>query len=169
MSRLSLCPRFLAPLRSRVPEPQSAEQLVEVPTVLTPTRIALQIAEQIVDTPVEEDDFYAELLEYFCESCEFLKLRANVWQSLGYGDARLLRQSNGAVIFQFWLGEQLIIDDVVQVVGCPRLVLRPGPSGRFWAWTDPEYVGGPSEYVHAVRFASQELARRFHDEWAATG
>ena len=120
------------PSRSRVPEPQSAEQLVEVPTVLTPTRIALQIAEQIVDAPVEEDDFYGELLEYFCESCEFLKLRRNVWQSLGYGDARLLRHSNGAVIFQFWLGEQLIIDDVVQVVGCPRLVLRPGPSGRFW-------------------------------------
>ena len=40
------------PLRSRVPEPQSADQLVEVPTVLTPTRIALQIAERIVDTPV---------------------------------------------------------------------------------------------------------------------
>ena len=40
------------PLRSLVPEPQSAEQLVEVPTVLSPTRIALQIAEQIVDTPV---------------------------------------------------------------------------------------------------------------------
>ena len=40
------------PSRSRVPEPQSAEQLVEVPTVLSPTRIALQIAEQIVDTPV---------------------------------------------------------------------------------------------------------------------
>ena len=34
------------------PEPQSAEQLVVVPTVLSPTRIALQIAEQIVDTPV---------------------------------------------------------------------------------------------------------------------
>ena len=29
-----------------------AEQLVEVPTVLSPTRIALRIAEQIVDTPV---------------------------------------------------------------------------------------------------------------------
>ena len=40
------------PSRSRVPGPQSADQLVEVPTVLTPTRIALQIAEQIVDTPV---------------------------------------------------------------------------------------------------------------------
>ena len=32
--------------------PQIVEQLVEVPTVLTPTRIAVQIAEQIVDTPV---------------------------------------------------------------------------------------------------------------------
>ena len=38
------------PSRSQVPEPQSAEQLVEVPTVLTPTRLAVQIAEQIVDT-----------------------------------------------------------------------------------------------------------------------
>ena len=42
------------PSRSRVPEPQSAEQLVEVPTVLSPTRIALRIAEQIVDTPVPQ-------------------------------------------------------------------------------------------------------------------
>ena len=40
------------PSRSLVPEPQSAEQLVEVPTVLSPTRIALRIAEQIVATPV---------------------------------------------------------------------------------------------------------------------
>ena len=40
------------PSRSVVPVPQSAEQLVEVPTVLTPTRIALRIAEQIVDIPV---------------------------------------------------------------------------------------------------------------------
>ena len=40
------------PSRSLVPVPQSAEQLVEVPTVLSPTRIALRIAEQIVDTPV---------------------------------------------------------------------------------------------------------------------
>ena len=40
------------PSRSPILEPQSAEQLVEVPTVLSPTRIALRIAEQIVDTPV---------------------------------------------------------------------------------------------------------------------
>ena len=42
------------PPRSPIPEPQSAEQLVEVPTVLSPLRIALQITEQIVDTPVPQ-------------------------------------------------------------------------------------------------------------------
>ena len=42
------------PSRSPKPEPQTAEQLVEVPTVLSPTRIALQIAEQFVDTPVPQ-------------------------------------------------------------------------------------------------------------------
>ena len=47
--RISYSP---CPSRSPIPEPQSAEQLVEVPTVLSPTRIALLIAEQIVDTPV---------------------------------------------------------------------------------------------------------------------
>ena len=43
-----------SPCPSRVPilVPQMAEQLVGVPTVLTPTRIALRIAEQIVNTPV---------------------------------------------------------------------------------------------------------------------
>ena len=42
------------PARSLVPEPQVVEQLVDVPTVLTPTRIALQIAEQLVDIPVPQ-------------------------------------------------------------------------------------------------------------------
>ena len=42
------------PARSLVLERQTVEQLVEVPTVLSPTRIALQIAEQIVDTPVPQ-------------------------------------------------------------------------------------------------------------------
>ena len=42
------------PSRSRVPEPQSAEQLVKVPTVLSPTRIAVQIAEQIVGIPIPQ-------------------------------------------------------------------------------------------------------------------
>ena len=41
--------------------PQMAEQLVEVPTVLTPTRIALQIAEQIVDTPVPRGRVHGSL------------------------------------------------------------------------------------------------------------
>ena len=49
------------PSRSRVPEPQSADQLVEVPTVLTPTRIALQIAEQIVDAPVRRGRVHGSL------------------------------------------------------------------------------------------------------------
>ena len=40
------------PSRSPIPEPQSAEQLVEVPTVLTPTRIALRVAGQVVDTQI---------------------------------------------------------------------------------------------------------------------
>ena len=52
------------PSRSRVPEPQSADQLVEVPTVLTPTCIAVQIVEQIVDTPV-----------HLPESVEWVQLR----------------------------------------------------------------------------------------------
>ena len=34
--------------------PQMVEQLVDVPTVLTPTRIALQIAEQLVNIPVPQ-------------------------------------------------------------------------------------------------------------------
>ena len=42
------------PALSLVPEPQTAEPLVEVPTVLSPTRIALQISVQIVDTPVPQ-------------------------------------------------------------------------------------------------------------------
>ena len=116
---------------------------------------------------VEEDD---QMLEYFCEDCVFLEMRNNEWQSLGPGVARLLRHSNGAVFFQFWQYEHLIIDDVVQRIGDPRLVLRPvrGGGERVWVWSDPDYADGPRDYLHAVRFASQELGRRFHDEWAAT-
>ena len=139
------------PSRSRVPEPQSAEQLVEVPTVLTPTRIALQIAEQIVDTSLEEDeDSSDELLEYFCEDCVFLEVWNYEWQSLGSGVARLVRQhSDGA--FQFWQSERLIIADFVH----PRIVLRParGGGGCIFTWSDPEVADGPSDYLHAVRFA----------------
>ena len=167
-----LVPKFSCspcPSRSRVPEPQSADQLVEVPTVLTPTRIALQIAEQIVDTPLEEDeDSSDELLEYFCEDCVFLEVWNYEWQSLGSGVARLVRQhSDGAVFFQFWQSERLIIADFVH----PQIVLRParGGGGCIFTWSDPVFAGGPSDYLHAVRFASQELGRRFHDAWAATG
>ena len=42
----------IIPQRSVDLVPQLVEQLVEVPTVLTPTRIAVQIAEQIVGIPV---------------------------------------------------------------------------------------------------------------------
>ena len=51
------------PQRSVDLVPQLAEQLAEVPTVLTPTRIAWRIAEQIVDTPVPQgrgQDFLPE-------------------------------------------------------------------------------------------------------------
>ena len=101
---------------------------------------------------VEEDDL---LVEYFSEGSVFLEMQANVWQSLGHGVARLLRHSRGAVFFRFWQDEQLIVDDVVQSVGRPRLVLRPVRGGCIWTWSDPEYADGPDEYLHAVRFASQ--------------
>ena len=45
MPKISCSP---CPSRSLIPEPQSAEQMVEVPTVLSP----LRIAEQIVGIPV---------------------------------------------------------------------------------------------------------------------
>ena len=51
------------PSRSPIPEPQSAEQLVEVPTVLSPTRIALQIAEQIVGIPARRGRVQGSLPE----------------------------------------------------------------------------------------------------------
>ena len=38
----------------------------------------------------------------------------------------------------------------------------------FGCGSDPEFADGPSDNRHAVRFAWQELGRRFHDEWAAT-
>ena len=58
----------------------------------------------------------------------------------------------------------LLADDFIH-----GLVLRPGQSGRTWRWHDPEFTDGPSDYRHAVRFASQELARRFHEEWTGKG
>ena len=152
------------PSRACVPEPQLADQLVEVPTVLTPSHIALLNAEQIVDNPVDDD--YGLLL-VFCENCEFLVKRRNEWQSQGHGVAKLLWHSEDLVFFQFWQEEQLIIADVVRRVGAPPLVLRParGQGQRTWVWSVPDLADGLS---HAVRFASHELGRRFHDEWEPT-
>ena len=121
---------------------------MEVPTVLTPMRIALQFAEQIVDTPLEEDeDSSDELLEYFCEDCVFLEVWNYEWQSLGSGVARLVRQhSDGAVFFQFWQSERLIIADFVH----SQIVLRParGGGGCIFTWSDPVFADGPSDYLH---------------------
>ena len=164
------CPRSEAPLLSPVVMVQEAAH-DDITAAFLLTQSLRQRQEEVEDAAtgkeedVEEDDL---LVEYFSEDCEFLEMREGVWQSQGHGVATLLRHSKGAVIFHFWLGEQLFIDDVVQSVGRPRLVLRPRRGGRIFSWSDPEYTGGPSEYGHAVRFASQELARRFHHEWAAT-
>ena len=91
---------------------------------------------------VEEDD---RLLEYFSEDCVFLETRANEWQSLGHGDATLLRHSNGPVFFRFWQHEQLIADDVVQRVGCPRLLFR---RRRAYLGVVGPRADGPSDYLH---------------------
>ena len=170
------CPRSEAPLLSPVVMVQEAAH-DDITAAFLLTQSLRQRQEEVEDAAmgreedeedVEEDD---QMLEYFCEDCVFLEMRNNEWQSLGLGAARLLRHSNGAVFFQFWQYEHLIIDDVVQRFGDPRLVLRPVRFGgeRVWVWSDPDYAGGPGDYLHAVRFASQELGRRFHDEWAATG
>ena len=165
------CPRFEAPLLSPVVMVQEAAH-DDITAAFLLTQSLRQRQEEVEDAAmgreedVEEDD---RLVEYFSEDCVFLEMQANEWQSLVNGVARLLRHSNAAVIF--WQGEQLIADDVVQAVGRPRLKLRParGGGGCIFTWSDPEYADGPGDYLHAVRFASQELARMFHDEWAATG
>ena len=69
------------PSRSRVPEPQSADQLVEVPTVLTPTRIALQIAERIVDTPVSRGQVKAAKKELRERRQEMVDELAVLWEN----------------------------------------------------------------------------------------
>ena len=67
----------------------------------------------------------------------------------------------GAQFFEFWQNDQIWYDDDIHRVGSDVLVLKPvGRSGRAWSWMDPYFVGGPSEYRHAVRFSSPELARR---------
>ena len=77
---------------------------------------------------------------------------------------------SGAQYFEFWQNEQVWYDDVIHRVGSDVLVLKPvGRSGRAWSWMDPDFVGGPSEYRHAVRFPSPELARRFYAVWMGSG
>ena len=164
------CPRSEAPLLSPVVMVQEAAH-DDITAAFLLTQSLRQRQEEVEDAAmgrvedVEEDD---GLLECFCESCVFVEMRRNEWQSQGHGVARLLRHAEDLVIFQFWQDEQLIIADVVRRVGAPRLVLRPvrGGGERVWVWSVPDFADGPS---HAVRFASQELGRRFHDEWAATG
>ena len=51
---------------------------------------------------------------------------------------------------------------MIQRTGDTGLVLRPAAGGRTWRWHVPDFSGGPSDCRHAVRFASPELARRFH-------
>ena len=55
----------------------------------------------------------------------------------------------------------MVCDDDIHRVGADGLVLKP--------WMDPEFAGGPSEYRHAVRFSSPELARRFYAVWMGSG
>ena len=164
------CPRSEAPLLSPVVMVQEAAH-DDITAAFLLAKSLRQRQEEVEDAAmgreedVEEDD---RLVEYFSVGCEFSEKLGGAWQLRSHGVARLLRGSEDVVFFQFWLGEQLIADDVVQAVGCPRLELRPHRGGRVLTWSDPEYADGPGDYLHAVRFASQELARRFHDEWAAT-
>ena len=105
----------------------------------------------------------------FFEFCEFFIHFGGKWVSQGHGFAKLVQHSSGAQYFEFWQNEQVWYDDVIHRVGSDVLVLKPSRSGRAWSWMDPDFVGGPSEYRHAVRFPSPELARRFHAVWMGSG
>ena len=106
----------------------------------------------------------------FFEFCEFFIDFGGKWESQGHGFAKLVQHSSGAQYFEFWQNEQVWYDDVIHRVGSDVLVLKPvGRSGRAWSWMDPDFVGGPSEYRHAVRFPSPELARRFYAVWMGSG
>ena len=106
----------------------------------------------------------------FFEHCEFFILFDGKWESQGRGIAKLIQHSSGAQFFEFWKNEQMWYDDVIHRVGADVLVLKPvGRSARAWSRMDPDFAGGPSEYRHAVRFSSPELARRFYAVWMGSG
>ena len=95
------------PLRSCVPEPQLADQLVEVPTVLTPTRIALQIVEQIVDTPVSRGRVHGSLPG---QSSATPLLESIEWVELSDANGRpwFWNRRSQAVVWKAPLGVQVV-------------------------------------------------------------
>ena len=112
------------PSHSRVPEPQSADQLVEVPTVLSPTRIALQIAEQIVDTPV-----------HLPESVEWVQLRDEA-TSRPYFWNRRTRETKWKPppgIRVVWVGETTEGGRAPLPPGSEELNLQPRAVYKYWA------------------------------------
>ena len=84
-----------------------------------------------------------------------------------------LRQADPAFLGRSVLSvlaeRQVWYDDVIHRVSSDVLVLKPvgrsGQPGRGWILT----LFGPSEYRHAVRFSSPELARRFYAVWMGSG
>ena len=108
--------------------------------------------------------------KFFFEYCELFIEFDGKWESQGHGIAKLVQHSLGAKFFEFWQNEQICYGDDIHRVGSDVLVLKPaGRSGRARSWMDPEFAGGPSEYRHAVRFSSPELARRFYAVWMGLG
>ena len=106
----------------------------------------------------------------FFESCEFFIDSDGKWEPKGRGSAKLVLHYSGAQYFEIWQNEQMWYDDIIHRVGADVLELKPvGRSGRAWSWMDPDFAGGPSEYRHAVRFSSPELARRFYAVWDGFG
>ena len=139
---------YTSPASSVFPSPAPvAEYFSPAPVVLAENTVPY--VEQ--DTDEEEE----ELVDYCSGVGVFLEKLDDRWQFRGVGSIVLLRDSQGAKFFQFWQNERLLADDVIQRIGDTVLVLRPA---RTWRWEDPDDR-------HAVRFASPELARKFHEEW----
>ena len=133
------CPRSEAPLLSPVVMVQEAAHDDSTAAFLL-TQSLRQRQEEVEDAAMRrEEDVEVDdrLVDYFSVGCEFSEKLGGAWQFRGHGVARLLRGSEGVVFFQFWVGERLIADDVIQSVGRPRLELRPDRGVRFWEWSDP--------------------------------